>query len=323
MARNDYSVWSKPNTPEPPKDGHGVRSAAHRLTAGEYCFISHTPKFRFAQDDSFFPIGSCFAIHISKSLTEQGCDVLTDRLVVEKENFTDPQYDNEIALIKFTPHSMLNEIETNVCDRELPDHGLIALGDGRYWNPQLHKIVPTTLEKHLDIRERVKRTVSSIVEADVVFVTLGLTETWFDVKLNIALNENPLIIRELRRKPFEERFEFKNLDFEESLAALEEMLSVIKSKSRKDVKFILTVSPVPLQRTFTGDDVITANAYSKSVLRAVAQTLTNKYDWVDYFPSYEMVTSTPRDLAWRHNQRHVPVEMVDYVVRRFLDTYLT
>lgn len=33
---------------------------------------------------------------------------------------------------------------------------------------------------------------------------------------------------------------------------------------------VLTVSPVPLTATFTDKDVVTANMYSKSVLRTVA-----------------------------------------------------
>ena len=52
------------------------------------------------------------------------------------------------------------------------------------------------------------------------------------------------------------------------------------------MKIVLTVYPVPFSDTFSGQDVIVANTYSKSVLRCVAQDLTELYDHVDYFPSY-------------------------------------
>lgn len=324
MAKNRYNVWSKPNTPEPPPDGHGVYSAAHRLTSGEYCLIDHQPKFQFGQDTSFFPIGSCFVTHIAESLTARGYEVLTNRLRIGTEHFPDPQYnyENDIALIKFTPHSMLNEIQVNVDGRELPEHGLIDLQNGKYWNPQLHKILPAPLDVSLDIQERVRATVSSITEADVVFITLGLTETWFDTRLGIALNENPLVLRELRRESGKGRFEFRNVGYEETMDCLNELLNLVRDKSTKEVKFVLTVSPIPLVRTFTDRDIITANTFSKSVLRAAAQTLADKHDWVDYFPSFEIVLNSPRELAWRHNQRHVQSGMVDYIMQTFIGKYL-
>lgn len=324
MAKNKYNVWSKPNTPEPPPEGHGIYSAAHRLTSGEYCLIDHHPKFQFSEDMSFFPIGSCFVTHIANSLNERGYEVLTNRLRIGTEHFPDPQYqyENDIALIKFTPHSMLNEIQVNVGGRDLPDHGLINLQNGTYWNPQLHKILPAPLDVCRDIQERVRHTVSSIIEADVVFITLGLTETWFDTKLNIALNENPMVIRELRRAASDGRFAFRNVGYPETIDCLETLLGLVREKSIKDVKFVLTVSPIPLVRTFTERDIITANTFSKSVLRTAAQTLADKYDWVDYFPSYEMVVNTPREFAWRHNQRHIQDGMVDHVMQTFIGKYL-
>ena len=47
------------------------------------------------------------------------------------------------------------------------------------------------------------------------------------------------------------------------------------------------------KRTFTDHDVITANMYSKSVLRTVAGGVAAANRNVDYFPSYESVMLTP------------------------------
>jgi hypothetical protein len=66
---------------------------------------------------------------------------------------------------------------------------------------------------------------------------------------------------------------------------------------------------------------VTANTYSKSVLRSVAQTLARKYDFIDYYPSFEIVTNSPRALAWQEDQLHVNPELVEHVVSRFVELY--
>jgi hypothetical protein len=57
------------------------------------------------------------------------------------------------------------------------------------------------------------------------------------------------------------------------------------------VKFLVTVSPVPLTATASGQHVEVATTYSKSVLRAVCGLAYERFNNVDYFPSYEIMTS--------------------------------
>lgn len=320
--KNHFAVWGKPNTPEPPADGHGPNSAAHRLTTGNFCQIEHVPRFKFSEDASFFMIGSCFATNLSKALASKGKNVLSSKIDLDSRFFTESMYSGDIALIKFTPHSFLNEIQTNVLGKYPDAEGLIALPDGRLWNPQLHKIKPGSLEDNLTIKGNVRDCVSRITDADVVFVTLGLTETWFDRESNVALNENPFRIKELHGKAYRGRFEFRNLDFAKALATTEAAITTIRENAQKDIRFVVTVSPIPLLRTFEDCDVITANSYSKSTLRSVAHELYKKFDFVDYFPSYEIVMNSPRELAWRHDQRHVTDDMVRFVIDKFFDCHM-
>lgn len=57
-------------------------------------------------------------------------------------------------------------------------------------------------------------------------------------------------------------------------------------------KKIFTVSPIPLNFTFTDNDIVVANKYSKSMLRAsVEQFIDNKN--IFYFPSFEIVQDFP------------------------------
>ena len=58
------------------------------------------------------------------------------------------------------------------------------------------------------------------------------------------------------------------------------------------LKAILTVSPVPMTATAMDAHVLSANMYSKSVLRAAAGHLSSTEADIDYFPSYEIIAGT-------------------------------
>jgi hypothetical protein len=84
------------------------------------------------------------------------------------------------------------------------------------------------------------------------------------------------------------------------------------------MRFILTVSPVPLTATAGGEHVLRATTYSKSVLRAVAGQFFQERDDLDYVPSYEVITSAlSRGQYFEQNLRGVRREGVDTVMRMF------
>ena len=57
------------------------------------------------------------------------------------------------------------------------------------------------------------------------------------------------------------------------------------------LRVVLTVSPVPLTATASDRHVLVANTYSKAVLRAVAEELYLESPYIDYVPSFELVTN--------------------------------
>ena len=72
------------------------------------------------------------------------------------------------------------------------------------------------------------------------------------------------------------------------------------------MKFIVTVSPVPLTATASGQHVEVATAGSKAILRAACGRLIEKFRDVDYVPSYEIITSqTARGAFYAPNLRSV------------------
>lgn len=314
-----YKSWSRGLDEKFATEGHAPLDACTRLVQDKFVDIAFKPKFQIVRDAKYFAIGSCFARNIEAALMKHGNRVLSMELDLPHEvKDWVFHFENEV-LTKFTPHSM--EVELKRAFSDVPiDTGFIELNPPQVWNPQLHRGRQASYEVQCQAAGSVRTTVRKIADADVVFITLGLTETWWDKETETPLNDAPVDWRYAKRTG---RFEFRNSNYDACRASVENMIETIRSNSNvEDPKIILTVSPVPLLRTFSEMDIIVANSYSKSVLRGVADEMYRKYDFVDYFPSYEMVTFTPRNLAWRHDQRHVQSELVWSITGRFREAYV-
>jgi len=77
-----------------------------------------------------------------------------------------------------------------------------------------------------------------------------------------------------------------------------------------------------LVTTFSTMDVVLANTYAKSLLRAVAQQWAAVHHNVDYFPSYEIVQNSDRAATWEADLRHVKAAGTEHIMELFLRNYL-
>ena len=148
-------------------------------------------------------------------------------------------------------------------------------------------------------------------------VTLGLTECWYDNETGTYLNRMPPR-PDLGSHPG--RYSFVNLEFEDCADLMMDALETLTD--RDGCKVILTVSPVPLQTTFTGLDCVTANARSKAVLRAVAERICRQFAGrVDYFPSYEIVISGG-PASFGVDNVHVFPQVVEKIMKHLFANYV-
>ncbi len=87
-----------------------------------------------------------------------------------------------------------------------------------------------------------------------------------------------------------------------------------------DVRMILTVSPVPLIATYENRHVLVSTTYSKSVLRVAAEMIyRNNPEWVEYFPSYEIITGNYNNSNYyERDYRGINSIGVDHAMRCFL-----
>lgn len=158
----------------------------------------------------------------------------------------------------------------------------------------------------------------SIVNAEVIIITLGLTETWIDRDKEMAWHSFHGDV--LKKKSISDFGYFKKLNFEDTNFYIKKIIDTVKSIGNK--KIIFTVSPIPLYFTFTNQDIVIANKYSKSTLRsAVEQFIDNKN--IFYFPSFEIIQDC---VGWpssfKDDKRHVKIEVFKkFIAPTFINSF--
>lgn len=194
--------------------------------------------------------------------------------------------------------------------------------DGRWVDPFRPRVeargfadagaVAADRERHLGFVRQV------FLEADVFVFTLGLTECWVSRASGDVLPLAPGVAGGTYDPSLHA---FVNFPVGDVLADLDAFLGRLKAVNA-GVRVLLTVSPVPLAATYEDRHVLVSNTYSKSVLRVAAQMAADARDWVDYFPSFEIVTgSFNMGRYYDDDCREVSAIGVGHVMRCFLDHY--
>tara|TARA_R110001583_G_scaffold177606_1_gene333201 strand:- start:2370 stop:3383 length:1014 start_codon:yes stop_codon:yes gene_type:complete len=318
--KNKYKRW----VPAVVKEIGDKANAMARFDE-DFFFVSSEPSFSINKNHKIFTVGSCFARNVEQSLIGNNVDVIGSEFTLANDILlgTVGAMNNKVnarsVLNKYSTLSICEEFDRVLNNKVIKDNGFISL-DGELWiDPQLASVLkPLTFNELSEVREKVNDIIKQVVDADVVFVTLGLNEVWFDKLTETYLNSSPPPSLMRTKDP---RFEFSTPNFEIVYENLKKFVELVRENSKKDVKFVVTVSPVPLSTTWTSADIVVANTISKSTLRVCAERLTQDFDGVDYFPSFEMVTNSPKLAAWQNDKLHVAKPMVDFVIDNFMSTY--
>ncbi len=279
--------------------------------------------FKIHRNEKIFCIGSCFAQEISETLHRQDFNVLSLFQDLPKS----PNRNKMDASIfhKYNVASIYNELAwaLNPATPYHHENALIEVSNQLWQDYQLMGPDYSDDESFAKLfREAFNQAFKRVKEADVVILTLGLSEVWFDKHTQLYLNRtaSPETVR-----CYPGRFELHVFDYGQTLSYLEETYQLLATYLKPSFRLLITVSPIPLSVTFRQQDVLTASAYSKAVLRAaVEQFLCNKAN-VNYFPSYEFVVLSNPAVVWREDDfRHVNSQFVDYimanVMAQFTDT---
>jgi hypothetical protein len=328
-ARTDRSAEGKPLTAQPSRwyeEGIDIQDvngpyACQRLRNNRFMPVLN-PVFQVGKTDSFFAIGSCFARGIESALKGHGFKVESAAKDFDKFELQSGGKTTNLGFTnKYTTHSILNELIWALDPRaDFPEASLVDLDAERCIDPHINptlKVVDraSTLER----RRVIKDVMGRIRHCRVVFITLGLVEAWYDTHAGVYLNITPM---EEMLDRYPHRYEFATLNYLQNMENMEKLYGLLSTHGHPDLQIIITTSPVPLQATYTGQDVVIANTYSKSTLRAVSQDFASAHPNVQYFPSYEIVMNSNREAAWSEDLRHVRGDMANYIMDIFVKSFV-
>lgn len=239
-----------------------------------------------------FAIGSCFAQEIQAAFKEKGFNVLprTRKL--------------------FTPSSLWQETAMAYGEfkRNLDDIWHTEWG---YLDSYRRKIMDKDYKELLRIigcwDAEIK---NSFLTADVIIITLGITEGWQLPSGSWACvyNERELLTN---NKP-----SLHILNFNECLYYVNDIIRLVQQYNPK-AHLVFTVSPVALNDTFSSKDAVIANMDSKSTLRCVMAHC-NLGSKVAYYPIYERVILGGSTSCVDRDKRHIRPEVVSKMIDYFL-----
>lgn len=282
----------------------------------------YRPKFDVPKDLPIFTAGSCFAQHVGRTLARAGYDVIdTEPLpafvpaeVAQRHGYKlySARFGNIYTVRQF--HQLLLEATGGFTPADP-----IWERDGAYYDALRPGVMPGGLATPEHVAEarglHLRAVQEAVARTGLVVFTLGLTETWVHRPSGTVYPTAPGTIAG-RIDPSVHGFvNFRAAEVRRDF----EMVREIFRAANPEVKFLLTVSPVPLTATASGDHVLPATIYSKSVLRTVAGELAQDFADIDYFPSYEIVAAHPSaGRFFAPNMRSVKPRGVRRVMRAFL-----
>ncbi len=279
------------------------------------------PKFRIKPRTRIVTAGSCFAQHFSRALVARGYR-WTD-LEPGPEGLTpDQRKDYHYGTFSFrtgniyTPRMLRQWLDWAFEVAPVPEE--VWQSAGRFYDPFRPGVEPGGFDSIAELRASRADTLAAIrkaVEVAQVFVfTMGLTEAWQHKETGVEYAVCPGTIAGEFDPAVHGFVNHRYADLNADLMAAVRLLR----KQNRGLNLLLTVSPVPLTATASGQHVLTATSHSKSLLRAVAAGVCDGRGSVDYFPSYEIITHPVyRGQFFAANQRSVLPAGVDHVMASF------
>ncbi|WP_083198321.1 GSCFA domain-containing protein [Pararhizobium polonicum] len=234
------------------------------------------PRFNITKSMRIATFGSCFAQHIGRSMKERGFSWLNCEPAppgLSKENAKRFNYNIFSARTGniYTSSILKQWTEWAAGIKAPPDE--VWKKNGRFIDPFRPRIEPDGFESVEEMVANravtIDRFRQCIEQADVFVFTLGLTESWFNKSGGY---EYPLCPGTAAGTFDEAEHVFINQGYEAVRSSLVEALSIMRNMN-PGLRFLLTVSPVPLVATNAGRHVLVSTMASKSVLRAVADSV--------------------------------------------------
>ena len=245
-------------------------------------------------NDRILTLGSCFAENIGTKLQE----------------FFFLTFINPFGVM-YNPMSVAQGIRHLLSEKEFTAADLFQ--SGSLWNSLAHSSTfsAVTADEALQkINSRLQAARYFLHETNVMMITLGTA--WV-----FELVENGKIVSNCH-KLSASRFTRRRLSVDEIINEFTEVFGLLRN-SYPGLKFIFTVSPIRHWK-----DGAHENTVSKSTLHLAVDALEKQFDFVHYFPAYEIMMDELRDYRFYASDMLHPSDVaVDYIWQRFGDTYFS
>ena len=245
----------------------------------------------FSSDDRVVSAGSCFASNLIPWIEEAGLEYIrTEELPlpfqVLEENLGYRNFSAGYGNIYTARHLRQLYEEALGFRKPVEDRWYV---DGKVidpFRPGLAFPAYTDYEFDLLRKQHLDATAQAFHSASVFVFTLGLTEAWRSTKDGSVFPACPGTVSGTYD---ESSHEFVNFTADEIADDVIAFINLVREKNPK-LKFVITVSPVPLVATATDSHVLVASTYSKAVLRVAANRICTEVANVVYFPAFEIIT---------------------------------
>lgn len=230
-------------------------------------------------------IGSCFSEHIAERMQRAGFHVVSNPFG-----------------IMFNPASIAQTIERLASARMYVIDDLMLSGE-RWVSFDFHgDFASRSKQTALDAMNRAVECGSKVLrEADTIVLTLGTA--WI-------YRQQGAIVANCHKLP-SQMFSREMMSVEQ----ITELLTQTIEQHLAGKRVVLTVSPV----RHVADD-LAANSLSKAVLRVAAANVAERFEQVDYFPSFEIMNDDLRDYRfYEADMVHPTAVAVDYIWERWCE----
>lgn len=272
-------------------------------------------------DDKVATMGSCFAQHLSRYISEIGLSYYVAETgapsLSESERAArgygvfSARYGN-IYSVRQALQLYQRAFGTFHPAESVWEH------NGRFVDAFRPRVEPNGFASAADARADMDAHLACVrnvfTESDWLIFTLGLTESWRSKADGAVYPLAPGVAGGVFDPA---RYEFVNGSVYETIDDLTALIQGLAQVNPK-LKIILTVSPVALIATYEPRHVLSSTVCSKAILRTAADEAERRFSNVIYFPSYEIITSPASEgRYYADDLRQVTQRGVDHVMRVF------
>ncbi|MDD4490656.1 MAG: GSCFA domain-containing protein [Paludibacter sp.] len=235
-------------------------------------------------------LGSCFSEHIGKKLA--GACFMVDS--------------NPFGIL-FNPASIKNSIFDLLAEKKYTKEDLFL--NGSLWSSFSHSTLFSDTDQEVclqNINNRLDYSIKMLKEADFILITFGTAWVY-------ELKENGRLVANCHKLPAE-KFIRRRLSVEEIVKDYADLLIKIKVVNPQ-ITVIFTVSPVRHWK-----DGAYENNISKGILHLAIDSLCSQFDFLSYFPAYEILMDELRDYRfYAEDMLHPASITIDFIWKKFIE----